>query len=255
MFKCENPECGKEHDGSYGSGRFCSDHCRRSFAGKQNKKYATKDQLKMRKGFGKTKALYGTWKCKHCQQIFETKRALYDHYHKSHNLINFKRGGWSKGLTKETNTSLKRVSEKLKGHTYNKGIQHKTKHTLEYRQKMSRLKKEFYALHPEKHPARLLANNRSHMTYAEKLAFDWLTENKIEFQHHYHFKSIEINRYVDFYIPSKSMFIEIDGEFWHKDRKELDKKKDIDAINNGFITVRIPAKSNIIEKLKEIFCK
>lgn len=49
------------------------------------------------------------------------------------------------------------------------------------------------------------------------------------------------------------MFIEIDGEFWHKDRKELDKKKDIDATNNGFITVRIPAKSSIIEKLKEIF--
>ena len=87
---------------------------------------------------------------------------------------------------------------------------------------MSRLKKEFYALHSEKHPARLLANNRSHMTYAEQIAFDWLIENKIEFQHHYHFKSAEINRYVDFYIPSKSMFIEIDGEFWHKDRKEID---------------------------------
>ena len=28
-----------------------------------------------------------------------------------------------------------------------------------------------------------------------------------------------------------------------------DKKKDIDAINNGFITVRIPAKSSIIEKV------
>jgi hypothetical protein len=26
MFKCEY--CGKEHDGSYGSGRFCSNHCK-----------------------------------------------------------------------------------------------------------------------------------------------------------------------------------------------------------------------------------
>ena len=23
-YICENPRCGKEHDGSYGSGRFCS---------------------------------------------------------------------------------------------------------------------------------------------------------------------------------------------------------------------------------------
>jgi len=29
---CEN--CGKEHDGSYGSGRFCSKSCKMSFCGK-----------------------------------------------------------------------------------------------------------------------------------------------------------------------------------------------------------------------------
>ena len=32
MNICEN--CGKEHDGSYGSGRFCCDKCSRSFSGK-----------------------------------------------------------------------------------------------------------------------------------------------------------------------------------------------------------------------------
>ena len=32
-YICEN--CGKEHDGLYGSGRFCSDHCRRSHNGKK----------------------------------------------------------------------------------------------------------------------------------------------------------------------------------------------------------------------------
>ena len=31
-MKCEN--CGKEHDGSYGSGRFCSKLCAHSFVGK-----------------------------------------------------------------------------------------------------------------------------------------------------------------------------------------------------------------------------
>ena len=33
-MKCEN--CGNEHDGSYGSGRFCSDYCRRSYSGKKS---------------------------------------------------------------------------------------------------------------------------------------------------------------------------------------------------------------------------
>ena len=32
-MKCEN--CGNEHDGSYGSGRFCSEHCKASFLGKK----------------------------------------------------------------------------------------------------------------------------------------------------------------------------------------------------------------------------
>ena len=30
---CENPKCRKEHDGSYGSGRFCSEFCAHSFVG------------------------------------------------------------------------------------------------------------------------------------------------------------------------------------------------------------------------------
>ena len=29
IFKCE--KCGKDHDGSYGSGRFCSNHCKQSW--------------------------------------------------------------------------------------------------------------------------------------------------------------------------------------------------------------------------------
>lgn len=27
LFRCENPDCQKEHDGSYASGRFCSREC------------------------------------------------------------------------------------------------------------------------------------------------------------------------------------------------------------------------------------
>ncbi len=34
-MKCEN--CGKEHNGSYGSGRFCCQSCARSFSTSKNR--------------------------------------------------------------------------------------------------------------------------------------------------------------------------------------------------------------------------
>lgn len=37
MFKCENPNCNKEHNGSYGSGRFCSKECRIKYIGLKNR--------------------------------------------------------------------------------------------------------------------------------------------------------------------------------------------------------------------------
>jgi hypothetical protein len=40
MINCEN--CGKEHDGSYGSGRFCSNKCARGFSTKLNRKNISK---------------------------------------------------------------------------------------------------------------------------------------------------------------------------------------------------------------------
>lgn len=42
-MKCE--KCGKEHDGSYGSGRFCSCHCARSFSTQKDNAKETKEAL------------------------------------------------------------------------------------------------------------------------------------------------------------------------------------------------------------------
>lgn len=62
----------------------------------------------------------------------------------------------------------------------------------------------------------------------------------------------EFRRYVDFYVPKYNLFIEIDGEHWHQD-KDKDKRKDIDAANHGFITLRIPTKKKIRNELKLFF--
>ena len=42
VVQCENEKCKKEHDGSYGSGRFCSEFCARNFVSTQNRKEKNK---------------------------------------------------------------------------------------------------------------------------------------------------------------------------------------------------------------------
>ena len=98
-MKCEN--CGNEHNGSYGSGRFCSEHCRRSFCGKKRTHFPTKDELKTRNGFMKQRKI-GGWQCKECDIWFDTRRELEEHRHLVHPIP--KGQPWNKGLTKKSRT-------------------------------------------------------------------------------------------------------------------------------------------------------
>ena len=109
-MKCEN--CDKEHDGSYGFGRFCSKRCRCSFNAKKQKKYPTKEQLMQRKGFGRKPKLTG-WKCITCQQIFRTRAELRKHHvETSHQTEeqNGKSHAWNKGLTAKTSLSVAKAN-------------------------------------------------------------------------------------------------------------------------------------------------
>lgn len=74
---CEN--CGCEHDGSYGSGRFCSIHCRASYASKNVKHRISNFPRKSHRN--ELRAPYGTWKCKSCDFIGNT-RAELEHHNK-----------------------------------------------------------------------------------------------------------------------------------------------------------------------------
>ena len=98
IMKCE--VCGKEHDGSYGSGRFCSKHCRMSYIGSQNK--SEKSKLALEKYRNSIKAPLGTWKCNRCGLVFETRAKLFEHGKIAHPYI----GNWNKGKTKFTDKSI-----------------------------------------------------------------------------------------------------------------------------------------------------
>lgn len=64
IMKCEN--CNNEHDGSYGSGRFCSLKCARGFSTKENREQISK---KVSKTLGGTGTLKKLKPCKSCGQL------------------------------------------------------------------------------------------------------------------------------------------------------------------------------------------
>lgn len=92
-YVCE--QCGNEHNGSYGIGRFCSKECKIAYIGKLNDKEHRTEETAQKvkkhldsnrvKGLcGKPKAPYGTWKCEECQLIFETRAELFQHQRELH---------------------------------------------------------------------------------------------------------------------------------------------------------------------------
>ena len=90
--KCENPKCNREHDGSYGSGRFCSKECKVEYIASKNrnahnpKVKAHLDKVRAEGKSAKPNAPYGTWCCKYCGIIFETKTLLREHLSIEHNV-------------------------------------------------------------------------------------------------------------------------------------------------------------------------
>lgn len=73
MIECEC--CKQPHDGSYGSGRFCSKKCSRSFSTLINRDEINKKKSITLKGRSTNK----TFKCEDCSKYFGSSFALYGH--------------------------------------------------------------------------------------------------------------------------------------------------------------------------------
>lgn len=201
---CE--ECGNEHDGSYGSGRFCSNHCRHVFIGKQAKNRSITRPRKHH---------IGNWKCCHCGLVFNTRRLLTEHKHNEH--PHPKGHPWNKGLTKETSELVKKQSE-----TFSRKIaageitpSMKGKHwSEEDKKRISEQRKQYLKLHPEKVP--YVLNHSSKESFPEQFfrkaftneGFPKFTQDKY------------VNGYfLDFAFEGLYKYIEVDGEQHYLDKK------------------------------------
>ena len=151
-----------------------------------------------------------------------------------------------KGLTKETSEEIARQGNTLK-ENYKTG---KTKKptggvwTTDMRKKQSNWKIQLHIDHPELHPNRLLAGNRKKMSYPERVAYDFLIMNKIDFIH-----NMKIDRFFPDFVIGKTI-IEIDGAKWHN--KEKDKVRDDILRNLGYTVFRIDSKDDIHKQIATI---
>lgn len=106
MFNCEN--CGNEHDGSYGSGKFCNKKCKQSFIAKKRNEKRKLKHIEYKPRSDRFPA--GTWVCPYCNLDLGSKAKRQKHIHDYHVNVDSQTGKtipWNKGLSYETDDRVK----------------------------------------------------------------------------------------------------------------------------------------------------
>lgn len=220
---CET--CGMEHDGSYGSGRFCSDHCRRVNNGRSVKNRKTP----FTKGSSYVKAKEGGWKCPYCGEVFRTRREKQEHVKQMHpERIGI---GWNKGLTKESNASIAKGANTYKN-KYETGELKSwwqgKHHDESTREKISAGMKKAHAESRAHNIGQSRWNNEP--SWPEQWFMEVIKNN---FNDQNYIREYPFGRFsLDFAWPHKRRCIEIDGE----QHQRFDDVKKRDAAKNELLT-------------------
>lgn len=229
---CEN--CGKEHDGTYASGRFCSKSCSKSFIAKQVKN--RKNNLPTSKI--DLDKLYATnikekrWQCSYCGECFGTRKLLFQHTKENHASFdeNGKRLVWNKGLTCETSTVMKQlVAKKVKRYRDGeligsfKGRHHSSESKNLISQKLSINNKggrcKWYTVNGQK------VQGTWEKSVAEILTLQgikWFKIRTHKLSHKYIDNNGKTHTYTpDFYLPDYNLVLEVKGHWWGNDKQKM----------------------------------
>lgn len=240
-MNCEN--CGKEHDGSYGSGRFCCEHCRRQWCGKQklNKTNNLPNNTKE-----------GGWKCPYCEEVFRTRKEKQQHVREVHRKMSSV--AWNKGLTKETSPIIAKQTETWKKRLLEGAFKppfQGRKHTDETKKQISNSRKKFLEEHPDMIPYKLnhKANGES---YPEKYFRTWLESEGINFQQEFRFRLYSFD-----FLINGNIDLEIDGDQHYCDQRilEHDKVRNRNVEEAGYKVIRVSWSSfkSLSETQKTVF--
>ena len=190
-MNCEN--CGKEHDGTYGSGRFCSSKCARGFSTKAKRK-----EINERVSKALTINPYISI-CKECKELFQAKRK---------NRI-FCSAKCARNFKFNDPEFIEKMSRSLRI-TYNDPEKRKRLRDIGRKGGFGR---------------RGFTNNGTrYESLLEKQCFEYLEKEKIIFESH---KNIPNSSKVsDVYLVEQNLWIEIDGINREKRKKWLGKDYD-----------------------------
>ena len=236
-FFCEI--CGKEHDGTYGSGRFCSKSC----CSKANLRKANPNTSHKRtySNVHKRNLLSEKWKCVHCGECFINKKELYSHIHKFHPEYTLKGGkrAWNKGLNK-SNDKVKQYAKTLSERYRNGEIKNwcnGSSLSEETKQKISSAMK----LAHQEGRAHNIGSSRwnNEPSYPEQW-FMRVVENEFNDKNYHH--EYPFGRFsLDFAWIEKKKCIEIDGEQHQRFQEQIERDKRKDALlkENGWQILRI----------------
>ena len=209
-YICEFCNC--QHDGSYGSGRFCSKSCRMAYIASKVKSH------KCNWNSNKNHKPFGTWKCPHCDFIGETRAKLKEHQHKEHPHFCVE-GGWNKGLTKETNSIVKQYGEhssKSLKEGYSFGRIKRIPHSEKFKKEQSiRAKKQ--KLGGWCSSKRIEYNGISMQSTYEVTVAKTLDENQIKWKRpepfQYEMNGEQHRYYPDFYLPEYNVYLDPKNDF------------------------------------------
>ena len=247
-YECEN--CKRTFfENEFNSKRFCSVSCRKSYAGKK----AGIARRKNKYPRVKSRKPYGTWSCNKCTFIANTRHELEEHKRKKHNAHK----GWNKGLTKESNSSIKKrcdvYMENIKNGITIPGFKGKH-HSNSTKIKMSNSAKKslINGLHNTWAMSR---NSNGYKTSGPELEFIQFLNSigNTQYIREYPFYGYSL----DFAWPSEKKCIEIDGEQHYEDRFDhsSDRRKERMLKKHNWKLLRLrwnneKKSKNLIEKVK-----
>lgn len=192
--------------------------------------------------------------CQYCGKVCKNRNSLCNHERlcsqnpsrqlvkgKTFNIEGFNNKGrtaWNKGLTKDTNESIRHRGEILSDR-YKRGelVNHfkGKQHTEETKKKISNSMISYLDSNPDKVP--YVLNHSSKESYPETYFKELFNNENIPFIYHY-----KINRYeLDFAIVNLKLDIEIDGDQHYLDKRQVesDVRRDAYLKSLGWTTFRI----------------
>ena len=137
---------------------------------------------------------------------------------------------WNKGLTKETNDSLRKQGESISKHWQRVGSPNKGKRMSdEQKSKISQSRKKYLEEHPDQIP--YLLNHSSAVSYPEQYFIELFGRESIDLLYH---KQVGLYQ-LDFYNDKFKVYVEIDGEQHYQPRAlERDKRREEKLKSRGW---------------------